>query len=132
MGNHNKLNLANSVWCASRRGLAMLELVIALAIIATALIPLAYGFTSEQRALRASYYRAVAMQVVDGEMEILAAGEWKAFKEGVQPYPVRAESTKNLPPGKFTLTIADKKLRLEWKPDRRSMGGGVVREVAVK
>jgi len=32
----------------------------------------------------ASYQRAVAMEIVDGEIEILAAGEWLAFKSGAQ------------------------------------------------
>jgi len=51
-------------------------------------LPLAYSVASEKRLARASYQRAVAMEIVDGEIEILAAGEWLAFKSGAQDYQV--------------------------------------------
>ena len=55
-------------------GALMVELLVALAIMAGVLLPLAYSFTSERRLARAYYNRAVAMEIVDGEMEALVAG----------------------------------------------------------
>ena len=108
------------------------ELVVAMAILTIALMPLGYSLVTEAKLLRANYHRAVATEIVDGEMEILAAGEWRAFPEGAQAYPVQATATGNLPPGKFQLTRAGNHLRLEWASDKKHGIGTVVREVTVK
>ena len=110
------------------RGSMMLELMVAIGILATALIPLSYAFVYEQRLARAYYCRAVAMEIVDGEMEALAAGEWRAFSEGAQAYAVRGAAATNLPAGKFELTRRGQRLRLEWIPEGAAHGGLVVRE----
>ena len=96
------------------------------------LIPLSFGYVQETKAFQAAYYRAVAMEIVDGEMEVLAAGEWRVFPLGRQEYPVRAQAATNLPPGDFTLTRTETTLRLEWRPKARGQGSGFVREVAIK
>ena len=95
------------------RGVLNVDMVIALAIFVTAMLPLGYGWVQEQRVLRSQYWRAVAMELVDGEMEILVAGEWRAWREGTHAYPVKAAAARNLPPGQFTLTRAGQTLRLE-------------------
>lgn len=115
-----------------RAGALSAELAVAMAILAAVMIPLSFAFQQEMKLCRAHYRDAVVMEIVDGEMEILAAGEWRAFKEGVQSYPVRAEAAKNLPPGKFVLTVSGKKLRLEWRPDRPHGGRKMLREAVVK
>lgn len=112
------------------RGSLMIELVMAISILAALLIPLAYSFAGQQRLCRVYYWRAVAMEIVDGEMEVLAAGGWHAYHEGAQPYTVTAEAGKNLPPGKFVLSVHDRQLRLEWKPDSPRSGAPVAREAA--
>ena len=112
-----------------RRGSLMVELLVAMAILAGALLPLAYSFGSEKRLARAAYQRAVALEMVDGEMEILAAGEWRAYPAGRSEYPVHAAAATNLPPGRFVLTIEGSKVRLEWRPAVKRHGGAVVREV---
>jgi hypothetical protein len=106
----------------------MIELVVAMGILTATVIPLAYSFVQEQRLCRVYYYRAVAMEIVDGEMEVLAAGDWRSFKEGTHPYAVTAEAAKNLPPGKFVLSVRGGQLRLEWRPDSLRNGAPVVRE----
>lgn len=118
----------------SRRcsAMAMIELVVALGILTTAAIPLSTIFLHERNLCRAYYHRAIAMEIVDGEMEILAAGEWRAAQSGSQPYAVRAEAAKNLPPGRFVLTVQEKRVRLEWVPDKLGSGGKVVREALVR
>jgi hypothetical protein len=117
---------------ARRRGALMIELLVALGILAGALLPCAYSIASEKRLARAYYQRAVAMEIVDGEIEALAAGEWRAFAPGTSEYPARAGAATNLPPGQFLLTIAGQKVRLEWRPAVKHHGGPVVREVILK
>src|SRR5204863_3095879 len=99
---------------ARERGALMTELMVAIAILAIAIFPLAYSFMQEHRFLRSCYNRAVAMEIVDGEVEVLQAGEWRSFKEGAQDYTPHAQAATNLTAGKFQLTLADRRLRLEW------------------
>jgi hypothetical protein len=89
----------------------------------------AYGY--EQKLLKAYYYRAVAMEIVDGEMEALAAGEWRAHRPGSHLYQVRADAARNLPDGRLLLTVEPERVRLEWLPERQGKGGRVVREVRI-
>jgi hypothetical protein len=116
---------------ARARGLLTTELVVALAILVLAMIPLSYAVLRERQLGRALYYRAVASEIVDGEMEVLRAGAWRMFREGAQPYSPRAESAANLPPGEFLLTRDARRLRLEWIPEKRGKGGRVAREVTL-
>ena len=61
----------------------MTDLIVGMAILTVAIMPLAYSFIGERQMLRAEYYRSVAVEIVDGEMEILAAGAWRDFPEGL-------------------------------------------------
>jgi hypothetical protein len=99
--------------------------------LAIAVLPLSLVFNQESRAAKASFYRAAALELVDGEMEILAAGEWRAYSPGTHPYSIRATAATNLPPGEFKLLLRDRTLRLEWLPKRRGSGGSVAREVTL-
>ena len=72
-----------------KRASLMIELLAAMAILAGVAIPLAWSLSSERRLARALYQRAVAMEIIDGEMEILVAGEWREFSQGRHAYPVR-------------------------------------------
>ena len=76
---------------------------------------------------RRYYHRAVAMELVDGEFEILQAGEWRAFQPGIHDYAPRGHTATNLPPGRFLLTLQTNHLRLEWQPEKER-GGPVIRE----
>lgn len=107
--------------------MAVLDLVVAIGILMVTMLPLAYSFAKEQRLARGYYYRAVAMEIIDGEMELLLAGEWRAFPAGRQAYSVRAEAATNLPPGHFHLSILQDKLQLEWTPGKAGQGGAVSR-----
>ena len=64
----------------------MVDLLVGMAILTLAIMPLTFSFVHERQLLRAEYFRAVAMEIVDGEMEILAAGEWRDFPDGPQIY----------------------------------------------
>ena len=110
----------------------MVELLAAMSLLLFALLPLAWSFASEQRLARGLYQRAVAMEIVDGEIEVLAAGAWRSYTNGVTPYQVHSFARTNLPPGQFWLSVSPDKIRLEWRPTARDHGGGVVRDVALK
>jgi hypothetical protein len=106
--------------------------MVAMALLAGALLPLAYSIAKERKLARATYQRAVAMEIVDGEMELLVAGGGRAVPGGTQIYRVNAAAATNLPPGDFWLTRSPEKLQLEWKPTVKDRGGSVVREVVLK
>jgi hypothetical protein len=114
-----------------RRGSLSIELTVAVGILVTVLMPLSLCFPRELAVMRSLYHHAVAMEIVDGEMEVLRAGEWRAFAPGAQPYPVRAGAATNLPPGRFVLTLTNGVARLEWLPDSAGRGGRVVREFSL-
>lgn len=116
----------------ARAGALLTEAVVALGILAAVMIPLAFTFQEETRTCRTHYYKAVAMEIVDGEIETLAAGEWRAFRTGKQSYGVGAAAATNLPPGDFLLTLDKARVRLEWIPRAGGAGGIVVREVKVR
>ena len=101
-----------------QRGFMMTEMVMAMAILGIAMFPLAFSINADARLFRATYQRAIAMEIVDGEMEILAAGEWRNFPEGAHTYTVHANAAANLPAGQFQLTRAG----------RASPSGMVVRQ----
>jgi hypothetical protein len=117
---------------AGERGMLMTELFVAIAIVVATMVPLGLAMTKEHQYLRACYNRAVAMEIVDGEMEILVAGEWRAFADGIHPYAVSARAATNLPSGGFALTVTGKRLRLEWLPAQKDRGGKIAREATVK
>ena len=116
----------------ARAGALHTEAVVALGILVAVMIPLAFTFQQETRTCRAHYCKAVAMEIVDGEIEALAAGEWRAFRPGKQSYAVRAAAATNLPPGDFLLTLDDTRVRLEWIPRAGGAGGIVAREVKTR
>ena len=114
-----------------QRGALMTDLMIALALLTGTMLPIAYSFQSEKTVARGYYERAVAMEIVDGEMETLLAGDWRKFKSGTQNYPVTANAATNLFAGRFLLTVSSNRIRLEWRPEKHH-GGAVVREVTLK
>jgi len=110
----------------------MVEVLVAVAILMGVLFPLAYSFVGERRLARSCYQRAVAMEIVDGELEVLLAGEWRAFSPGTHEYAVHAGAGTNLPPGRLTLSVQPGKVRLRWQPAVKDHGGPVTREAVLK
>lgn len=110
----------------------MIDLAMAMIVLSLAILPLAFSFAKERDVLRLDYFRAVADEAVDGEMEVLAAGDWKNFPDGAQAYTVHSRAAATLPAGHFELTKTGNHLRLEWTPDKRQGIGTVVREITVK
>lgn len=117
---------------ARHRASIMLDALIAIALLGIVVVPITNSIASEKRLARSQYQRAVALEIVDGEMEALVAGAWRALPTGTTEYQVHAASRANLPVGKFLLTIETNRVRLEWKPAVRHSGGPIVREALVK
>jgi hypothetical protein len=112
------------------RAIVLVEAIVAVGMLSMLIVAFAALAGSEARLSRELYFRAVAMQIVDGEMETLVAGERRAWPAGRHEYPVDAEAVKSLPPGRFVLTVAPKTLRLEWRPE--GAGSPVAREVTLR
>jgi hypothetical protein len=111
-----------------QQGMALVEMLVAMGILVLVMIPISFSYLGEHREFGIYFHRAIALEVVDGEMEILRAGEWRAFKEGTQVYTVKNPSATNLPPGRFVLTRQDRHLRLQWLPAAKNEGGMITRE----
>lgn len=114
-----------------KSGWLAIELSVALALLAFALLPLGYTFVHEAKLCRAYYYRAAAMGLVDSELEVLAAGDYRRFPQGIHDYPLDAAAARNLP-GRFIFIVNENRLRLEWRPERDGVGGVVAREVRIQ
>jgi hypothetical protein len=116
-------------WVPSHRNAGFLEadLVIALAILVMALLPLAYSFVADQRAMRAAYERAAAMQLVDGEMELLAAGGWRDYPPGTNVITLTGNAAATLTTNRALLIIETNSIRLEWRTAKRA-SVGIIRE----
>ena len=117
---------------ANETAALMTELIIGIAILGIAVFPLAYSFAKEHQYLRTCYQRAVAMEIVDGEMEVLLAGDWHSFTNGVHALTPQARSATNLPPGTLQLTVAGKNLQVEWLPSEKDQGGKIAREATAR
>jgi len=109
-------------------GFLLVDIMLAISILVVVMIPVTYSFAQSQRLARATYHRAVAMEIVDGEMEILKAGGWKDYPAGRQDYTVHAASAQTLPPGRFILVVTPESLRLEWNPEKSGLYEPIVRE----
>jgi hypothetical protein len=108
-------------------GFLEVELVVALAVLMIAVLPLAYTFVSDQRALRVAYERAAAMQLVDGEMETLVAGGWRQYSVGTHEITLAGNAAANLPTQRALLTVNTHSIRLEWRTAKRP-SAGIIRE----
>jgi len=107
------------------------DMAVGMVVLALAVLPLAYSMSRERQVLKLEYRRGLAAEIVDGEMEILAAGAARNLPEGTRNYPVHADAVTQLPPGHFQLTKNHDHLRLEWTPDGRHGLGAVVRETTL-
>jgi hypothetical protein len=113
-------------------GFLEVDMLVGLAILSLAIMPVGFSFARERQVLKIEYVHSVANEIVDGEMELLAAGDWKNYPDGVQNYSVHAGAAASLPPGHFQLTKTGNYLRLEWSSDWKHSGTPVIREVTIR
>ena len=74
----------------------------------------------------------MALQLIDGEMDVLLAGERRKYTTGEHRITPVGEAVQNLPEGEFVLTVHDQKLTLAWVPTKRAKWGRVERVVELK
>jgi len=113
-------------------GFLQVDLAVGLIILAIAVIPLGVSFSRERQALRTEYRRCVINELVDGEMEILAAGAARNLPDGSQVIPVQSKAMDRLPAGHFQLTKSGNHLQLAWMPDEKCGLSAIVRETTLK
>lgn len=111
----------------------ILEVAVAFSILSVALIGLGGAFVTHHRLSEYNYIKATVMEIVDGEMEILLAGEWPSVEEGTHPYVLHGEALKRLPRGTCSISRSGKTLKLEWvwRPSRGA-GLRIARQGKVK
>jgi hypothetical protein len=127
-----KFSLSSPISRHPAAGFLEVDMLVGLAILSLAIVPVGFSFARERQVLRIEYIHSVANEIVDGEMEILAAGGWKKYPDGAQNYSVHADAAASLPPGHFQLTKTGNHLRLEWNSDWKHSGIPVVREVTIR
>jgi len=115
-----------------QRGILQLDLIAALAILTIAIMPLGFSFMRERQALRIEYFRGVLTELVDGEMEILAAGAAKSLPDGPQNLTVQSAALAKLPAGHFQLTKSGRHLQVTWSPDDKCGISTITRETTLK
>ena len=118
----------------SMRCLAFIQLDIALAIVILGLIfiPLSVTSSAKLDLARRHHFKAVALNLIDGEIDVLLAGEIKKYKPGESLITPPGEAVGSLPKGEFILTLNDKIFKLEWVPEKSTKWGRVQREVNLK
>jgi hypothetical protein len=109
-----------------------MDLFLAMAVFLVGFFGVAYLASREMKLARAYYYDAIAMSLVDGELEVLAAGAWRSLPEGESTYSSKAPATRSLPPGRFLATRTPEVIRLEWLPAGKGRGRHIIREFALE
>ena len=117
---------------AKQRGVIMAEMIVAMGILVIAMLPLSFAAISDAHQLRTTYQKAIAREILDGEIEMLAAGEWQHVPEGIHDYAIHANAATNLPPGNFRTSRTANIVRLEWRPLKKTGIGTLSREVKLK
>jgi hypothetical protein len=99
-----------------RQGFLSTDLMVGMAILGLALLPLSLTILPQQQVARTHYERAVLFELMDGELEVLQAGAWREFSAGTHLYQVKGKAVASLPDGTFLLKVGHDRLRLEWHP----------------
>ena len=126
------MTLTQTIRLARRRAFLQLDMAIALSLLALVFIPLSVSSSGDLDLARRHYFEAVALQLIDGEMDVLLAGERRKYTTGEHRITPVGEAVQNLPEGEFVLTVHDQKLTLAWVPTKRAKWGRVERVVELK
>ena len=124
--------LGRTTRVAKCRAFLQLDVAVAITILALVFIPLSVSSSGNLDLARRHYFEAVALQLIDGEMDVLLAGERRKYTTGEHRITPVGEAVQNLPEGEFVLTVHDQKLTLAWVPTKRAKWGRVERVVELK
>ena len=126
------MNIRPTTRLAKRLAFLQLDVAIALMVLALVFIPLSVSSSGGLDLARRHYFEAVALQLIDGEMDVLLAGERRKYTTGEHRIKPVGESVQNLPAGEFVLSVQDEKLTLAWMPKKLAKWGRVERVVQLK
>ena len=124
--------LSRTTRLAKRSAFLQLDVAIAITVLALVFIPLSVSSSGDLDLARRHYFEAVALQLIDGEMDVLLAGERRKYTPGEHRIKPVGESVQNLPEGEFVLSVQDEKLTLTWVPKKLVKWGRVDRVVQLK
>ena len=126
------MNIRPTTRLANRLAFLQLDVAVAITVLALVFIPLSVSSSGDLDLARRHYFEAVALQLIDGEMDVLLAGEHRKYTTGEHRITPVGEAVQNLPEGEFVLTVHDQKLTLAWVPTKRAKWGRVERVVELK
>ena len=124
--------LSRTTRVAKCRAFLQLDVAVAITVLVLVFIPLSVSSSGDLDLARRHYFEAVALQLIDGEMDVLLAGERRKYTPGEHRITPVGEAVQNLPEGKFVLTVKQKQLTLTWVPTKRAKWGRVERVVQLK
>ena len=119
--------------CLVRR-LAFIQLDVAVAIVILMLvfIPLTVTSSSKLDLARRHHVEAVVLHLIDGEIDVLLAGEKEKYNFGEHRINPAGEAAEDLPKGDFILTLKKNQLSLVWIPVKPAKWGRIERKVNLK
>ena len=126
------MNIRPTTRLTNRLAFLQLDVAVAITVLALVFIPLSVSSSGDLDLTRRQYFEAVALQLIDGEMDVLLAGERRKYTPGEHQIKPVGEAVQNLPEGEFVLTVHDQKLTLAWVPTKRVKWGRVERVVELK
>jgi hypothetical protein len=124
--------LSRTTRVARCRAFLQLDVAVAITVLALVFIPLSVSSSGDLDLARRHYFEAVALQLIDGEMDVLLAGERQKYTTGEHRITPVGEAVQNLPEGEFVLTVQEQKLTLAWTPTKRAKWGRIERVVELK
>ena len=126
------MNIRPTTRLANRLAFLQLDVAVAITFLALVFIPLSISSSGDLDLARRHYFEAVALQLIDGEMDVLLAGERRKYTTGEHRITPVGEAVQNLPAGEFVLSVQDEKLTLAWMPKKLAKWGRVERVVQLK
>ena len=126
------MNIRPTTRLTNRLAFLQLDVAVAITVLALVFIPLSVSSSGDLDLARRHYFEAVALQLIDGEMDVLLAGERRKYTPGEHQIKPVGEAVQNLPEGEFVLTVHDQKLTLAWVPTKRAKWGRVERVMELK
>ena len=126
------MNIRPTTRLTNRLAFLQLDVAVAITVLALVFIPLSVSSSGDLDLARRQYFEAVALQLIDGEMDVLLAGERRKYTPGEHQIKPVGEAVQNLSEGEFVLTVHDQKLTLAWVPTKRAKWGRVERVVELK
>ena len=126
------MNIRRTTRLVKRLAFLQLDVAIAITVLALVFIPLSVSSSGDLDLARRHYFEAVALQLIDGEMDVLLAGEHRKYTPGEHRIKPVGESVQNLHEGEFVLSVQHEKLTMAWMPKKLDKWGRVERVVELK